>query len=100
MSTAAAPAPGEPEAVGVPPPEVQAAEEQRWLAWFGTPVVLAAIFMGIAFATGDAWVLTFTVVILIGDILVLIMLVLTTDTNRSSGEAPPAPDPGGAATSA
>jgi hypothetical protein len=90
----------EPEAVGVPPPEVQAAEEQRWLAWFGTPVVIAAVFMAIAFGTGQAWVLTFTVVVLIGDILVLIMLVLTTDTNRVTGDAAAAHERGGAVTSA
>ena len=100
MSTPAAPAPAEAEAVGLPPLEEQAAEEQRWLAWFGTPVVIAAVFMAIAFGTGQAWVLTFTVVVLIGDILVLIMLVLTTDTNRVTGEGPAAHDRGGAVTSA
>ena len=99
MPTAAAPAPAEPEAVGVPPAEVQEAEERRWLAWFGTPVVVAAIFMGIAFGTGQAWVLTLTVVVLIADILVLIFLVLTTDTNRASGEAQPTHDGAGAVTS-
>jgi hypothetical protein len=93
------PASAEPEADGVPPPEVQAAEEHRWLAWFGTPVLVAAAFMAIAFGTGQAWVLTFTVVVLIADILVLIMLVLTSDTNRVSVEAPATPERGGAVTS-
>jgi hypothetical protein len=102
VATAAVAASGvaEPEADGVPPPEVQAAEEQRWLAWFGTPVVIAAVFMAIAFGTGQAWVLTFTVVVLIGDILVLIMLVLTTDTNRVTGDGPAVHERGGAVTSA
>jgi uncharacterized membrane protein len=74
----------------LPPLDVQEAEEHRWLAWIGTPIVVAAIFMAIAFATGEAWILTFTVIVLIGDIFVLIMLALTTDTNRNPAEAPTA----------
>lgn len=75
---------------GLPSLPEQAEEEHRWLAWIGTPMLIAATFMAISFATGDAWILTFTVVFVILDILVLLMLVLTTDTNSRSLDAPAA----------
>jgi hypothetical protein len=77
-----------PPSDGLPPLPEQAEEEHRWLAWIGTPMALAAAFMAISFGTGEAWILTFTVVIVILDILVLLMLVLTTDTNSRPLEAP------------
>jgi uncharacterized membrane protein len=76
---------------GLPSLPEQAEEEHRWLAWIGTPMVIAAGFMAISFATGQAWILTFTVVTVILDILVLLMLVLTTDTNSRPLEAPAGP---------
>jgi uncharacterized membrane protein len=75
---------------GLPPLAEQSEEEHRWLAWIGTPMAIAAVFMAISFATGDAWILTFTVIVVILDILVLLMLVLTTDTNSRPLEAPAA----------
>jgi hypothetical protein len=78
---------------GLPPLPQQTEEEHRWLAWIGTPMVIAAGFMALSFATGEAWILTFTVVIVILDILVLLMLVLTTDTNSRPLEAPAAGQP-------
>jgi hypothetical protein len=75
---------------GLPSLPEQTREEHRWLAWVGTPMVIAAGFMAISFATGQAWILTFTVVTVILDILVLLMLVLTTDTNSRPLEAPAA----------
>jgi hypothetical protein len=52
--------------------------------------VISAIFMGISFGTGQAWVLTFSVIAIIADILILIMLTLSTDTNSRTVEGPAA----------
>ncbi len=79
-----------PDADGLPSLTTQAAEEHRWLAWIGTPIVISAIFMGISFGTGQAWVLTFSVIAIIADILILIMLTLSTDTNSRTVEGPAA----------
>lgn len=66
---------------------VQSAEQHRWLVWFGMPALIAAVCLAIALGTGEEWILTLTVIGIIADIFVLIMLVLTTDTN-SAEESP------------
>ena len=43
------------EATGPTVAEIQAKEMNRWMLWFGTPVVVMAIFMGAIFATGSIW---------------------------------------------
>jgi hypothetical protein len=73
----------------LPPLAVQEAEQHRWLLWFGLPALIAAVFLAIALGTGEEWILTLTVIGIISDIFVLIMLVLTTDTN--SAEDSPLP---------
>jgi hypothetical protein len=67
---------------------VQEAEQRRWLLWFGLPALMAAIFLAVAVGTGAEWILTLTVIGIISDIFVLIMLVLTTDTNGAIDEGP------------
>ena len=63
--------------------EEEAAEQSRWLLWFGTPALIAAIFVGVSFATGQMMYLIGTVLAIIADIGVLIYLALTSDTNRA-----------------
>ena len=35
--------------------EIEAAEQKRWMVWFGLPALVAAVFLGITFATDQAW---------------------------------------------
>ena len=30
-------------------------EMKRWMLWFGLPALIGCVFLGIMFATGDAW---------------------------------------------
>jgi hypothetical protein len=66
--------------------EIEAAEQKRWMTWFGTPLLVAAGFLGICFATGDAWWLGLVITTLVLDILVLVWLAMMSDTNGLIGE--------------
>lgn len=66
--------------------EIEAAEQNRWMLWFGTPLIVAATFLGLTFATGEAWVLGLVITTLILDILVLVWLAMSSDTNGLIGE--------------
>jgi hypothetical protein len=61
--------------------ELQAKEMNRWMLWFGTPMVVMAIFMGTIFATGEMWGLAGVLGALIADICILIWLCMSSDTN-------------------
>ena len=56
-------------------------EQKRWMLWFGVPMLIAAVFVGITFATDDAWWLGLAILTLIADILVLVWLAMSSDTN-------------------
>jgi hypothetical protein len=66
--------------------EAEAAEQKRWLIWFGLPALVAAIFVAATFATGQEWYLGVAVAAVIMDIGLLIWLTLSTDMNASTGE--------------
>jgi hypothetical protein len=66
--------------------EMHAREMNRWLLWFGLPVVAMAAFVGAAFATGSDWLLGGALAFLIADIGILIWLCLSSDTNGLIGE--------------
>ncbi len=68
--------------------QIEDAEMYRWMRWFGLPVLLAAVFIGITFATSAAWVLSLAIATLIADILVLVWLCMSSDTNGLLGDAP------------
>ena len=57
------------------------AEQKRWMVWFGIPALVAAVFVGITFATGDAWWLGLAITAIIVDVLVLVWLAMSSDTN-------------------
>ena len=61
--------------------DAEVLEERRWLLWFGSPMVGAAVFLGITFATGWVWMLTPAVVLLVFDITVIVHLAMSSDTN-------------------
>jgi hypothetical protein len=66
--------------------EVQAAEQKRWMTAFGIPLIFMALFVGLSFATGDAWWLGLAIASLLVDIFVLVWLCLSSDTNGLIGE--------------
>jgi membrane protein insertase Oxa1/YidC/SpoIIIJ len=61
--------------------EVETAEMYRWMVWFGTPLLVVAFFVGMVFATGQAWWLGLAITTLIVDIFVLVWLAMSSDTN-------------------
>jgi len=66
--------------------EIEAAEQKRWLTWFGLPVLVAAVFVGIVFGTGQQWYLGLAVGAIVFDIGVLVWLAMTSDTNGLIGD--------------
>jgi hypothetical protein len=93
MSTAApvTQAPAKLELVQEQPPspaQLAASEMNRWMLWFGTPLVLAAAFVGGVFATGRDWLIGPAAALVVGDIFVLVWLALSSDTNGVVGEPP------------
>src|SRR3954454_9129788 len=57
------------------------AEQKRWMLWFGLPALIGCLFLGVTFATGDAWWLGFVLTALLADIFVIVWLAMTSDTN-------------------
>jgi hypothetical protein len=63
------------------PLELEAAEQRRWLTWLCPPFVIQALSVGLVFATGKEWWLALGVASLFATVLVLIRLILSSDTN-------------------
>jgi hypothetical protein len=66
--------------------EVETKEMYRWMTWFGVPMLVVAFFVGMVFATGEAWWLGLAIMTFVVDIFVLIWLAMTSDTNGIIGE--------------
>lgn len=66
--------------------EVEGEEQKRWLTYFGLPALVAAIFVGLTFGTGQLWYLGIAMGAVVADIGVMIWLSLTSDTNRNSAD--------------
>jgi len=66
--------------------EIQAAEQKRWMVWFGLPALVAALFVGATFGTGQAWWLGLAIAAIVFDIFILVWLAMTSDTNGLLGE--------------
>jgi hypothetical protein len=66
--------------------EVETKEMYRWMLWFGAPMLVVAFFVGMVFATGEAWWLGLAIATLVVDIFVLIWLAMTSDTNGLIGD--------------
>jgi hypothetical protein len=67
------------------PHALEAAEQKRWMTWFGLPVLVAALFLGLVFGTGDEVFLGLAVASIVVDIGVLIWLAMSSDTNGVIG---------------
>ena len=76
------------EGAGPSMQEVQDAEMKRWMLWFGLPALVCAIFVGITFATGDAWWLGLAIAAILTDILVVVWLAMSSDTNGLINDGP------------
>jgi membrane protein implicated in regulation of membrane protease activity len=61
--------------------EAEAAEQKRWMTWFGLPALFAAVFVSLVFATGQEWYLGLAIGAIVSDIGVLTWLALSSDTN-------------------
>ena len=61
--------------------ELEAAEQKRWMVWFGLPMVGAAVFIGLLFGTGHELFIAPAVALIVTDILVLVWLAMSSDTN-------------------
>jgi hypothetical protein len=70
--------------------EIEAAEQKRWMVFFGLPALVASIFLGITFATDQAWWLGLAITAIVFDIFVLVWLAMSSDTNGVIGEQPSA----------
>ncbi len=66
--------------------EIESAEMYRWMAWFGAPMLVVAFFVGMVFATGEAWWLGLAIATFVVDIFVLVWLAMSSDTNGIIGE--------------
>ena len=64
--------------------DIQTKEMNRWMLWFGTPVLVMAIFMGAVFVTGEVWGIAGVLAALIADICILIWLCMSSDTNGAN----------------
>ncbi len=61
--------------------ELETREQYRWMIWFGLPMVGAALFIGLLFGTGHELFIAPAVALLVTDIMVLIWLAMSSDTN-------------------
>ncbi len=86
-ASVALPAPSAVEAVGPSINEIQAAEQKRWMTWFGIPALISALFVGAVFGTGQEFWLGLAIAAIVVDIFILVWLAMTSDTNGLVGEA-------------
>ena len=63
------------------------AELNRWMLWFGVPALGAAASVALALITGVVWVIGFAIVCIVIDVLVLVWLAMTSDTNSGGDES-------------
>jgi hypothetical protein len=68
--------------------EVETKEMYRWMLWFGAPMLVVAFFVGMVFATGDAWWMGLAITAIVFDIFILVWLAMSSDTNGLIGDAP------------
>jgi ABC-type dipeptide/oligopeptide/nickel transport system permease subunit len=61
--------------------ELETREQHRWMIWFGLPVVGAALFIGLLFGTGHELFIAPAVACIVADIMVLVWLAMSSDTN-------------------
>jgi ABC-type dipeptide/oligopeptide/nickel transport system permease subunit len=70
--------------------ELETREQYRWMIWFGLPLVGAALFIGLLFGTGHELFIAPAVALIVTDIMVLVWLAMSSDTNGIGLEPAPA----------
>jgi hypothetical protein len=70
--------------------DVQTAEMNRWMLWFGIPFLVMSVFMGATFATGSIWGIAGVLAGLIAAMCILIWLCISSDTNAAGAHGPAA----------
>jgi hypothetical protein len=78
------------EASGPTLAQIQAKEMNRWMLWFGTPMLVVAILIGFTFATDTMWGLAAAIGVLIVDMGILVYLCMSSDTNGAGAIELPA----------
>jgi len=68
--------------------QVEAREMNRWMLWFGMPMLAAAVVVGAMFATGRDWLIGPAAALVVADIFVLVWLAMSSDTNGLLGQTP------------
>src|SRR4029077_14619532 len=68
--------------------KMHAVEMNRWMLYFGLPALIAAFFVGMVFATGDAWWMGLAITAMVCDTIVLVWLAMSSDTNGVLGDSP------------
>ena len=68
------------------PAETALREMNRWMLWFGLPMLAAAVFVGAMFATGREWLIAPAAALVVADIFVLVWLAMSSDTNGLLGD--------------
>ncbi len=56
-------------------------EQKRWMLWFGIPAAVGCFFLGVVFATDNAYWLGAVLTALLVDIFILVWLAMSSDTN-------------------
>lgn len=68
--------------------QMHVAEQKRWMLWFGIPALVASGFVALTFSMNQAWIMGLAITAIVVDILVLVWLAMTSDTNGAGGEYP------------
>ena len=66
--------------------QMNAAEQKRWMLWFGIPALIASVFVGLTLGLNQAWIMGLAITAIVIDIFVLVWLAMTSDTNGASGD--------------
>jgi hypothetical protein len=69
--------------VSLSPEQLAQKEMYRWMLWFGLPSLVAAVFVGLVFATGSMWWIGGAIAGVLGAITVLVWLAMSSCTNRA-----------------
>lgn len=65
------------------PEQLAQQEMYRWMFWFGLPSLVAAVFVGLVFATGSMWWIGGAIAGVLGAITVLVWLAMSSCTNNA-----------------
>ena len=69
--------------------QIETREQNRWMLWFGLPILGAAVFIGLLFGTGHELFIAPAVALIVTDIIVLVWLAMSSDTNGVGLEVAP-----------